>query len=202
MSRRSLLSIELLAHDGNGVSNYRVSSLDDNFPIEELVSVSYKHDSHFPQANDSRYSEDATTPQKALENALHNFDRATHRMMLEEGPYEVIAPAQIPNKVKPCKLAFKEKKDEKTFLYVVTFETSSGSKDYTFQVTGGEIPGINFNDDFFEELGKTTQFADSLLAAILEFTSPEALYLNDSNKTYLRNRERRRLPLLSRVFQL
>ncbi|MBU6452707.1 MAG: hypothetical protein KGS72_13055 [Cyanobacteria bacterium REEB67] len=169
MTMNQPFSIELLKQDADGVGHYRLSLQNQGKTTEESIAIKYQRRSQNTSNNCNRYSEGEIIPQKALENALYNFDRATHRMMLEEGPIEVVPPAQLPNKVKPHKLTFKGKKDENTFLYIVEFETESGTKEYTFAVTGGEIPGVNFDDEFFEDLGQTTQFADALLAAILEF---------------------------------
>jgi len=105
---------------------------------------------------------------KSLLQAVADFDKAGHVMMFEHGDVEVVAPCTMPEKMRPVALEPAGSAGNGEFVYRVTMRTACGEKTYSFDVSP-DGPGLSWEKAFFKDMGGSTQLADPLLDAILDF---------------------------------
>jgi hypothetical protein len=99
---------------------------------------------------------------------VENFDKSGRMMMHEFGPIEADAPCFVPDKMRPVSLLPDGVDAEGNALFHISFQLENGNRDYMFNVDPG-MEGVDYEDSFFEDMGKSTQFALPLFAAVRDF---------------------------------
>jgi hypothetical protein len=99
---------------------------------------------------------------------VENFDKSGRMMMHEFGPIEAESPCFVPEKMRPVSLLPDGIDAEGNSLFRVSFQMETGVRDYLFSVDP-EMEGVDYEDSFYDDMGKSSQFALPLFAAIREF---------------------------------
>jgi hypothetical protein len=105
---------------------------------------------------------------ETLLRLVENFDKSGRMMMHEFGPIEAEPPCFVPEKMRPVSLLPDGIDAEGNSLFRVSFQKESGSRDYLFSVDPG-MEGVDYEDNFYDDMGKSTQFALPLFAAVRDF---------------------------------
>jgi len=154
-----------LPDGGNG---YRIVLDGSAGRSEAAVKVGPRHLDERGEDSPSVASDLDAQTYKSLLQAVADFDKAGHIMMFEHGAVEVVPPCTLPEKMRPVALEPAGNAANGDSIYRVTMNTAQGEKTYSFDISPSG-PGLSWERAFFKDMGGSTQLADPLLDAILDF---------------------------------